>query len=64
MGKVKAVNERCQRKRCAAFAPREVNLPAELGEGFRNIGRIGPMGPMALMNGRGAHELLRERWLA
>lgn len=26
MGKVKAANERCQRKRCAAFVLREVNL--------------------------------------
>ena len=42
MGKVKAVKERCQRKRCAAFARREGNLlwekvfrdeTAALGEG-------------------------------
>ncbi len=30
MVEIKSVNERCQRKQCATFAPREVNLPAEL----------------------------------
>ena len=32
MGKAKAAYERCQRKRCAVFALREVNLPAGLPE--------------------------------
>lgn len=33
MGKAKAAYELCQRKRCAVFVLREVNLPVALGEG-------------------------------